>query len=97
MSAPARRHIARRYARLKPQQIFLAVHRVEFTVYYRRLEPQEFHLLQAIGQGRPIGEALEAGNRLWSRIRFRSGLRTGLNWDGFAGLVTHDAEDTKAV
>ena len=49
----------RRYARLKPQQIFLAVHRVEFTVYYRRLDADEFRLLQAIGQGRAIGAALD--------------------------------------
>lgn len=56
---PAPRHIVRRYARGKPQQIFLAVHRVEFTVYYRRLEPQEFRVLQAIGAGSPIGAALE--------------------------------------
>jgi hypothetical protein len=54
------RHIVRRYARLKPQQIFLAVHRVEFTVYYRRLDADEFRLLQSIGQGRPIGEALDS-------------------------------------
>jgi hypothetical protein len=59
VSAPAHRHIVRRYIRGKPQQIFLAVHRVEFVVYYRRLEPQEFRLLQAIGQGRPIGAALD--------------------------------------
>jgi hypothetical protein len=57
---PARRHLVRRYAKLKPRQIFLAVHRVEFTVYYRRLEAGEFRLLQAIGQGRPLGEALDA-------------------------------------
>jgi len=61
---PLRRHVLQRYAKLKPRQIFLAVHRVEFTVYYRRLEPREFHLLQAIGQGRPIGEALDAGGAL---------------------------------
>ncbi len=59
VSQPGPRHIVRRYARGKPQQIFLAVHRVEFTVYYRRLEPQEFRLLQAIGGGSPIGAALE--------------------------------------
>jgi hypothetical protein len=67
VSRPARRHIVRRYARLKPQRIFLAVHRAEFTVYYRRLDPYEFRLLQAIGNGRPIGEALDralAGNQL---------------------------------
>jgi Putative DNA-binding domain len=59
VSAPPHRHIVRRYARRKPQQIFLAVHRVEFTVYYRRLDPQEFRVLQAIGKGQPIGAALD--------------------------------------
>jgi hypothetical protein len=52
----------RRYARLKPQQIFLAVHRVEFTVYYRRLEGSEFRLLRAIEQGQSIGAALETAS-----------------------------------
>jgi hypothetical protein len=60
VSQPARRHMVRRYAKLKPRHMFLAVHRVEFTVYYRRLEPGEFGLLQAIGQGAPLGEALNA-------------------------------------
>jgi hypothetical protein len=58
VSAPVDR-VARRYARLKSRQIFLAVHRVEFTVYYRRLDPQEFRLLRAIGQGGTIAAALE--------------------------------------
>ncbi len=57
---PNSRRIVRRAARLKPQQIFLAVHRVEFTVYYRRLDPDEFRLLQAIRQGQPIGKALDS-------------------------------------
>jgi hypothetical protein len=59
VSPPDRRHIVRRFARLNPLQIFLAVHRVEFTVYYRRLDADEFRLLQAIGSGQPIGEALD--------------------------------------
>ncbi len=59
VAAPASRRVVRRYARLKPQQIVLAVHRVEFTVYYRRLDPQEFALLRAFGPGRSIGAALE--------------------------------------
>jgi hypothetical protein len=59
VSAPVHRHIVRRYARLRPQQIFLAVHRVEFTVYYQRLDPQEFRMLRAIGQGRTIAAVLE--------------------------------------
>jgi hypothetical protein len=60
VTAPSRRHLVRRYARLKPQHIFLAVHRVEFTVYYRRIEPDEFRLLGAIQRERTIGAALES-------------------------------------
>jgi hypothetical protein len=60
VSRPARRHILRRFARLKPQQIFLAVHRVDFTVYYRRLDPDEFRLLESLGEGQSIGQALDS-------------------------------------
>jgi hypothetical protein len=60
VSQPARRHIVRRYARLKPQRIFLAVHRVAFTVYYRRLDADEFRLLEALRQGQSIGPALDS-------------------------------------
>ena len=60
VTAPSKRRMVRGYARLKPQQIFLAVHRVEFTVYYRRLEAGEFRLLQTIGHGQPIGTALDS-------------------------------------
>ena len=67
VTAPVHRQVVRRYARLKAQQIFLAVHRVEFTIFYRRLEPGEFGLLQAIGRGRPIGEALEAATDVESQ------------------------------
>jgi hypothetical protein len=56
---PVRRHSARRFARLRPREIFLAVHRVEFSVYYRRLELGEFGLLRAIGEGQAIGAALD--------------------------------------
>ncbi len=57
---PVRRHSIRRFARLKPREIFLAVHRVEFTVYYRRLDADEFRLLEALGQGQSIGPALDS-------------------------------------
>jgi hypothetical protein len=52
---------ARRYAvQMKPGEIHLAVHRVDFTVYYRRLDAGEFRVLEAIKQGKTIGEAVEA-------------------------------------
>ena len=59
MTAPSRRHVVRRYARLKVQAIFLAVHRVEFTVFYRRLQQGEYELLRGIGSGATMGAALD--------------------------------------
>jgi hypothetical protein len=50
----------RRFSRLKPQRIYLAVHRVDFTVYYRRLDADEFRLLEAFERGQSIGQALDS-------------------------------------
>jgi hypothetical protein len=49
-----------RFNRVQPERIFLAVHRLGFSVYYRRLEPQEFHVLEALRRGDPIGEAIKS-------------------------------------
>jgi len=46
--------------RLKPEEIFVAVHRVDCMVYYRRLAREEFHLLKAIENGSTIGQAIDA-------------------------------------
>jgi Putative DNA-binding domain len=45
--------------RLRPT--WLAVHRVDLSVYYRRIEREEFQTLVALRDGSPLGEALEAG------------------------------------
>jgi len=49
--------LVRRIHGMSPEHIFLAVHRLDFTVYYRRLDAEEFRLL---GKGLPVGEAMEA-------------------------------------
>jgi hypothetical protein len=49
----------RRYRRLKPQPIHLAVYRAEDFVWYRRLETDEYRLLDGLRQGMAIGEAIE--------------------------------------
>jgi hypothetical protein len=55
-----RERTTRRYAvRLKTEDIHLAVHRVDCLVYYRRLAPEEFRLLQSIERGATISEAIE--------------------------------------
>lgn len=50
----------RRVANLPPDRIWLAVHRQEFTVYYKRLTPEEFRMLTAIQAGNALGVAFEA-------------------------------------
>lgn len=53
-----RRHFIGRLNRLTPTQVFLAVHRVDNTVYYRRIDIEEYRLLRALRDGSPIGEAV---------------------------------------
>jgi Putative DNA-binding domain len=50
-------------AKLKPATIFLAVHRVDDSVYFRRIEREEFVILSALGDGKALGEAIEAAFR----------------------------------
>ncbi len=41
-------------------EIFMAVHRLEFSVHYRRLEPGEFAVLAGLQRGLSIGDAIES-------------------------------------
>jgi hypothetical protein len=50
-------------ARLKPAKIWLAVHRADNSVYFRRLEREEFLMLRALGEGKPLGRAIESAFR----------------------------------
>jgi hypothetical protein len=45
---------------LRPKKIFLAVHRHNDTVYYKRLKPAQFRLLSAFKAGATLAEACEA-------------------------------------
>ena len=45
-------------AKLKPAQIYLAVHRVDYSVYFRRLGEKEYCLLLAIQNGKTLGQAI---------------------------------------
>jgi hypothetical protein len=50
-------------AKLKPAEIFLVVHRVDDSVYFRRIEREEFVILSALRDGRALGKAIEAAFR----------------------------------
>ena len=57
-----RRTKQRRHSKkhLRPKTIFLAVHRHDDTVYYKRLQPEQFRLLSALRSGATLAEACEA-------------------------------------
>ena len=50
----------------KIKKVFLAVHRQENIVYFKRLKPEGFALLRALQQGKPLSQAIE----------------TSVNWSG---------------
>jgi hypothetical protein len=49
-----------RLPRMRRSQIYLAVHRYENSVYYRRIDHEAFLLLSALQKGTPLGIALES-------------------------------------
>jgi len=52
------RDMTKRLSSSKPEQIFLVVHRLDFTVYYRRIAAEEYRLLSALRDGQPIAKAI---------------------------------------
>ena len=58
INARRSRHV-RRVAELDPVEIYLAVHRQEFMVYYKRLQPEEYRMLQEIETGASLGAVVE--------------------------------------
>jgi hypothetical protein len=58
-----KRSKVRAVAKLEPAQIFLVVHRLDFSVYFRRIEPEEFALLTALRGGKTIQRAIELAFR----------------------------------
>ncbi|HUO35216.1 MAG TPA: DNA-binding domain-containing protein [Candidatus Acidoferrum sp.] len=57
-----RKHVSA-VARLRPAPIFLAVHRHDESVYFRRLDREEFEILQGLHHGETLGRAVEAAMR----------------------------------
>jgi hypothetical protein len=53
--------LSRRAIHLKHERIHLAVHRINFVVYYRRLAAEEFRILNALREGEPVERAIRYG------------------------------------
>lgn len=58
-SAARKTKHVRRVAMLEPEEIFLALHRQENSVYYKRLQREDFRLLRSLLKGDTISEAIE--------------------------------------
>jgi hypothetical protein len=50
-----------RLLRMRRRPVWVAAHRLEFSIYYRRLAPEEFLTLSALRKGASLGEALDTG------------------------------------
>jgi len=51
---------ARRVTRPRPERTFVAVHRLEGTTYFKRLDPAAYRILVALRRGRTLQQALAA-------------------------------------
>ena len=56
----APKHQSKRVTLPKRKKVYLAVHRQENEVYFKRLQPEAFALLTALQQGKHLSEAIEA-------------------------------------
>ena len=63
-----------RLPRLRRRAVWVAAHRVDFSVYYRRMEREEFLTLEAIRAGDSLGAALDAA---FSHSRLPESRRAG--------------------
>ena len=66
-------------ASLKPAEIFLAVHRIDDSVYFRRIEREEFVILSALRDGKALGRAIESAFRK-SRVPAEDRARLVQQW-----------------
>jgi hypothetical protein len=57
-----RKHV-RAVAKLKPGAVFLVVHRIDNSVYFRRVSAEEFAVLSFLRQGKTLSKALDAAFR----------------------------------
>ena len=70
-------------AKLKPANIFLAVHRVDDSVYFRRIAREEFVILSALRDGKALGRAIDAAfrkSKVPAQERATSVQQWFLNW-----------------
>jgi hypothetical protein len=80
-------------ARLKPTAVYLAVHRLENTVYFRRLDREEFIILKSLQKGRTLERAIVAafrGSKIPAQERASLVAAWFQNWASLGWFVSHE-------
>jgi hypothetical protein len=96
-SATRKTKRVRQVAMLEPEEIFLAVHRQQNSVYYKRLEQEEFRLLRALIEGKTLGEAIDGaleGSKMSEEDRGAFLQQAFANWVRL-GWFTRQGRDQK--
>ena len=87
--------------KLKPKTIFLAVHRIDDSVYFRRLQETEYGLLLAIQKGKTLGQAVSqvfekhAKSSAADPAQVTEWFRNWSNLGWFCALHTNSAQISK--
>ena len=81
-SAPAARAAVRRAAVPRPARTFVAVHRLNNRLFYKRLDPAAFRILSALAGGATLSRAIGAGGHGAAPARVRGWFKSwmALGW-----------------
>ena len=90
VTAPHHRATKRRTVARRKSPMFIAVHRFDESVYYRRIEPEAFRILTALQRGESIGTALDAGFEDQASVAKWFAMWAELGW-----LCKHDAVNSQ--
>ena len=89
---------ARSYPLPKAKKTYLAVHRQENIVYFKRLKPEAFALLRALQEGKPLSQAIESSVN-WSGKKLEKVMEQlhdwFANWSGLGWFCRAPQEEPK--
>jgi hypothetical protein len=74
-----RRKRKHKFVHPKPQAVCLAVHRIDYSVYFKRLQPEAFGFLKAVREGKRLSSAIGLAFK-GSDVPETELLRIVLNW-----------------
>ena len=88
----------KRYPLPRAKKIYLAVHRQENAVYFKRLKPEGFALLRALREGQPLSQAIESSVN-WSGKKLERVMEQlhdwFANWSGLGWFCRPPKEATE--